>query len=40
MQEGIITSIPKLMNFNFTGENLGDIKINSGNVQKCHPKYD
>lgn len=40
MQKCIITSIPKMLNANFIVEDLGNLKVNLGSVQKCHPKDD
>ena len=40
VHECILTSTPKIMNPNLIAEDLGNIKINLGNMQKCHPKYD
>lgn len=40
MHESILTFIPEVMISNFMIEDLGNIKTNLGNVQKCHPKYD
>lgn len=38
--ECIITSIPKRRSPNFRAEDLGNLAIKLGNIQKCHLKYD
>lgn len=40
MQECIITSTIKMMNFRFTVEDVGNQKVNLGNVQQSHPEDD